>query len=129
ALPAIERPAWVARAIEGGWEGWRVREAIRDKSAAAGTCPSTKDLAALADSLPGSASRRRSLAQQNRALGPGVRDPRPVQLTRADEKALADLLQTLLRLARAHAGGGRSGLVFPTIEEAERAASNRRRSS
>src|SRR6266536_821044 len=62
------------------------------------------------------------LTQQIRTLERALRDLRPFQLTRPDEKALADLLQTLLRLARAHAGRGRLGLIFPSIDEAEQAA-------
>jgi ParB/RepB/Spo0J family partition protein len=127
-IPPAQRPAWVARAIEGGWEGWRVREAIRStlsplaipgepKSNAVATCP--EHAAAEARERPS------DLTQQIRSLEHSLRDLRPFQLTRPDEKALADLLQTLLRLARAHAGRGKLGLIFPTIEEAERAARRR----
>jgi ParB/RepB/Spo0J family partition protein len=132
ALGATERPGWVARAIAGGWEGWRVREAIR-------ACATGADAACAAHSKtqqacpemgpPPGPGRRSSLAQQIRTLDRALRDLRPFQLSRPDEKALADLLQTLLRLARAHAGRGRSGVVFPSIEEAEHAAASRRRSS
>jgi ParB family chromosome partitioning protein len=65
------------------------------------------------------------LAKQVRALNTVLRDLRPFELTPADERALATLLQTLLRLARAHAGAGRSGIVFPSLEEAERSARHR----
>ena len=65
----------------------------------------------------------RHLASQD--FDGALRDLRPFQLTRPDEKALADLLHTLLRLARAHAGRGRLGLIFPSIEEAEQAARRR----
>jgi ParB family chromosome partitioning protein len=130
-IPPAERPAWVARAIQGGWEGWRVREAIRStlpplampgepKSTAVATCPDH----AVSEARP-ARERPSDLTQQIRALEHSLRDLRPFQLTRPDEKALADLLQTLLRLARAHAGRGKLGLIFPTIEEAERAARRR----
>jgi len=135
-LPAIERPAWVALAIDGNWEGWRVREAIRAagqavvaeapevKPSTVATCPSEQ---AGKDALArGEHERPTDLTHQIRALERSLRDLRPYQLTRPDEKALANLLQTLLRLARAHAGGGRLGVIFPTIEEAERAARVRR---
>jgi hypothetical protein len=121
----------LARAIQGGWEGWRVREAIRStlpplampgepKSTAVATCPDH----AVSEARP-ARERPSDLTQQIRALEHSLRDLRPFQLTRPDEKALADLLQTLLRLARAHAGRGKLGLIFPTIEEAERAARRR----
>lgn len=67
------------------------------------------------------------LARQVRLLARTLRDLRPFQLTPADEKALADLLQVLLNLARAHAGPGRTGLVFPSIQDAERSARTHRR--
>jgi hypothetical protein len=63
-----------------------------------------------------------NLAQQIRTLDRVLRDVRPFQLTSADEKALAALMRTLLRLARAHAGPGRDGLVFPSMSDAEHAA-------
>ncbi len=128
-MPAPERPAWVARAIAGNWEGWRVREALRNalpgvegpgepKANAVASCPD----AAVARQVR---ERPTDLTQQIRSLERSLRDLRPFQLTRPDEKALADLLQTLLRLARAHAGRGKLGLTFPSIEEAERAARRR----
>jgi ParB/RepB/Spo0J family partition protein len=131
-LPALERPAWVARAIEGNWEGWRVREAIRAggqavvaevpeaKPSTLATCPSEQAAPRQQRERP------TDLTHQIRSLERSLRDLRPYQLTRPDEKALADLLQTLLRLARAHAGGGRLGVIFPSIEEAERASRARR---
>jgi hypothetical protein len=130
-MPSDQRPAWVARAIAGAWEGWRVREAIRAamlpavegpsvaKPKSVATCPDQAEDAAVPRERPG------DLTQQIRSLERSLRDLRPFQLTRPDEKALADLLQTLLRLARAHAGRGRLGLIFPSIEEAERAARRR----
>jgi ParB family chromosome partitioning protein len=132
-LPQAQRPAWLARAIEGGWEGWRVREAIRAatlaeeghtnaKSNAVATCPS-QGAADTDGRMP--TERPTDLTQQIRALERSLSDLRPFQLTRPDEKALADLLQTLLRLARAHAGRGKLGLIFPSIEEAERAVRRR----
>ncbi len=134
-LPASERPAWVKRAIDGGWEGWRVREAIRAATQpiaiegpanqkATATCPGAEQERL---SLPVAPPRERptDLTQQIRTLERALRDLRPFQLTRPDEKALADLLQTLLRLARAHAGRGRLGLIFPSIDEAEQAARRR----
>jgi ParB/RepB/Spo0J family partition protein len=132
-LPASERPAWVKRAIDSGWEGWRVREAIR----AAAQPDSMEAPQKPAETCPGSGQQERlslpalphdrptDLTHQIRTLERALRDLRPFQLTRPDEKALADLLQTLLRLARAHAGRGRLGLSFPSIEEAEQAARRR----
>src|SRR5262252_5890006 len=132
-LPASERPAWVKRAIDGGWEGWRVREAIRAAAQPvfteapqkpAETCPGSGQQERL--SLPAPPLERPTdLTHQIRTLERALRDLRPFQLTRPDEKALADLLHTLLRLARAHAGRGRLGLIFPSIEEAEQAARRR----
>jgi ParB/RepB/Spo0J family partition protein len=132
-LPASERPAWVKRAIDGGWEGWRVREAIRAAAQPvlteapqkpAETCPGSGQQERL--SLPAPPRERPTdLTHQIRTLERALRDLRPFQLTRPDEKALADLLQTLLRLARAHAGRGRLGLIFPSIEEAEQATRRR----
>jgi hypothetical protein len=118
----------VARAIAGNWEGWRVREAIRaaslasegdprPKANAVATCPSEAHAA--------THERPTDLTHQIRSLERSLRDIRPFQLTRPDEKALADLLQTLLRLARAHAGRGRLGVIFPSIEEAERISRRR----
>lgn len=135
AVPPSERAGWVARAIEGSWEGWRAREAIRNatqglavegqvtpKPSTVATCPgAAQELAAASSAV----ERPTDLTQQIRSLERALRDLRPYQLTRPDEKALADLLQTLLRLARAHAGRGRLGVIFPTIEEAERAAKRR----
>jgi ParB/RepB/Spo0J family partition protein len=128
-MPAAERPAWVARAIAGSWEGWRVREALRGalavvegpnepKPNAVATCPDAAAARQVRD-------RPTDLTQQIRSLERSLRDLRPFQLTRPDEKALAELLQTLLRLARAHAGRGKLGLIFPSIEEAERASRRR----
>jgi hypothetical protein len=66
-----------------------------------------------------------ALAQQVRGLNALLSQVRPFELTPADQRALVALLQTLLKLARAHAGPGRSGMVFPSIEEAERKARRR----
>jgi ParB/RepB/Spo0J family partition protein len=132
-LPASERPAWVKRAIDGGWEGWRVREAIRAAAQPvlteapqepAETCPGSGQQERLSLAAPPH-ERPTDLTHQIRTLERALRDLRPFQLTRPDEKALADLLQTLLRLARAHAGRGRLGLIFPSIEEAEQATRRR----
>jgi ParB/RepB/Spo0J family partition protein len=135
-MPPAQRTPWVARAIEGGWEGWRVREAIRaasqtlavegtlePKASTVATCPGSAQDALTAAHSP--SERPSDLTHQIRALERALRDMRPFQLTRPDEKALADLLQTLLRLARAHAGRGRLGVIFPSIEEAEQAARRR----
>jgi ParB family transcriptional regulator, chromosome partitioning protein len=126
-IPASTRPALVQRAIEGGWEGWRVREAIRSLSMPApelqprpdewsGTpeveAPRAELRVAVSERMP-------RLAQQIRALERVLRDVRPFQLTPADTKALATLLTTLLRLARAHAGPGRDGITFPALADAE----------
>ncbi|HET6318943.1 MAG TPA: ParB/RepB/Spo0J family partition protein [Chloroflexota bacterium] len=135
-LPLEKRSAWVQRAVEGGWEGRRVRDAIRAAALLeaqapvsslkpSATCPGTKEQERL--SLPAAPPRERpsDLTQQIRSLERALRDLRPFQLTRADEKVLADLLETLLRLARAHAGRGRLGPIFPSIEEAEQAVRRR----
>jgi ParB/RepB/Spo0J family partition protein len=129
-VPPPARPPLVSRAVEGRWEGWRVRDAIKSMSEPApglqprhgewsGTpeveAPQPQLRLAVSDRLP-------NLAQQIRSLERVLRDVRPFQLTSADEKALASLLRTLLRLARAHAGPGRDGLVFPPLEAAEHAA-------
>jgi len=130
-VPATARAGWVARAIAGGWEGWRVREAIRAAAPQAietGNNVKSNGVATCPDHLDGQAMPRErptDLTHQIRSLDRSLRDVRPFQLTRPDEKALADLLQTLLRLARAHAGRGKLGLAFPSIEEAERAARRR----
>ncbi len=139
-LPAEQRSAWVQRAVEGGWEGWRVREAIRaaalleaqavaPSGRASGTCPGRSSSSGEQQrlSLPASPPRERpaDLTQQIRSLERALRNLRPFQLTRPDEKALADLLETVLRLARAHAGRGRLGVIFPSIEEAEQASRRR----
>jgi ParB/RepB/Spo0J family partition protein len=130
-MPAEQRPAWVARAIAGAWEGWRVREAIRAAAALdLGGQPLDKpnSVARCSDAADGSLMQRErptDLTHQIRTLERSLRELRPFQLTRPDEKALADLMQTLLRLARAHAGRGKLGLAFPSIEEAERAARRR----
>ena len=88
------------------------------------TCPGSRQQERL--SLPAPPLERPTdLTHQIRTLERALRDLRPFQLTRPDEKALADLLHTLLRLARAHAGRGRLGLIFPSIEEAEQAARRR----
>jgi ParB/RepB/Spo0J family partition protein len=130
AIPAPARPAMVARAIEGGWEGWRVRDAIRSLSMPApelqprpdewaGTpeveAPRAELRVAVNERMP-------HLAQQIRALERVLRDVRPFQLTNADAKALAVLLQTLLRLARAYGGPGRDGITFPSMADAEHQA-------
>ncbi len=135
-LPAAERPAWVKRAVEGSWEGWRVREAIRAAAQPKrvegagdqkpnGTCPGASDQQRMTVTAGTPHERPTDLTHQIKSLERALRDLRPFQLTRPDEKALADLLQTLLRLARAHAGRGRLGVTFPTIEEAEQAARRR----
>jgi len=130
-MPSEQRPAWVARAIAGAWEGWRAREAVRaaapvdldgqllDKPNGVATCPGTADGTFMQRERP------TDLTHQIRTLDHSLRELRPFQLTRPDEKALADLMQTLLRLARAHAGRGKLGLAFPSIEDAERAARRR----
>jgi ParB/RepB/Spo0J family partition protein len=131
-IPPAERPVWVARAIEHGWEGWRVREAIRAALPVLDdqTEPMPNDGAMHPDKdapaelrLP--SERPTDLTQQIRTLERALRELRPFQLTRPDEKALADLLQTLLRLARAHSGRGKGGLIFPSIEEAEQVSRRR----
>jgi ParB/RepB/Spo0J family partition protein len=127
-MPAEQRPAWVARAIAGAWEGWRVREAIRAAAPLQLESEPAAQPGSDASWPEGSATDRErptDLTHQIRALDRSLRELRPYQLTRPDEKALAELLQTLLRLARAHAGRGRLGLIFPSIEEAERAARRR----
>jgi ParB/RepB/Spo0J family partition protein len=147
ALPADERPALVAAAIEGGWDGRRARDAVRahlepaltastepmsDRSAASGSAPAQVERALdetdTSDRHPratpaGPNGRPNNLAQQVRALNAVLAEVRAVELTPTDEKALAQLLRTLLRLARAYAtGAGRSGIVFPSLEEAMRKA-------
>jgi hypothetical protein len=117
----------VQRAIEGGWEGWRVRDAIRSRALPARELQAhpadwsgTPEVEAPRAELRVAVSERMPrLAQQIRALEHVLRDVRPFQLTPADTKALAVLLQTLLRLARAHAGPGRDGITFPSLAEAE----------
>jgi ParB/RepB/Spo0J family partition protein len=133
ALPRAARSAWVARAIERGWEGWRVRSAIRSLTApspgdgaelhAGNGWSGTREVESPRERLRVTVSSRHvSLSQQARALERVLRDARPFELSAADQRALASLLQTLLRLARAHAGPGRDGITFPSIEEAERVA-------
>jgi ParB/RepB/Spo0J family partition protein len=149
ALPAEERPAMVAQAAAEQWDGRRARESVRARLE-----PPPEALAPAEDGADGSAellallegnvddaaaddpsarqgSRRRvagrpsELAQQVRGLNALLSQVRPFELSPADQRALVALLQTLLRLARAHAGPGRSGMVFPSIEEAERKARRR----
>jgi ParB/RepB/Spo0J family partition protein len=149
ALPADERSAMVARAVAEEWDGRRAREAVRGRleppveslAPAEDGVDGSAELAPLLALLRGNvddpdaddesarrASRRRvasrtsELAQQVRGLNALLSQVRPFELTPADQRALVALLQTLLRLARAHAGPGRSGIVFPSIEEAERKA-------
>jgi ParB family transcriptional regulator, chromosome partitioning protein len=65
--------------------------------------------------------RPNELSQSIRGLTRILRAVRAVDLNAGDERALAELLQTLLRLARAHARKAQ-GIVFPSLEEAERKA-------
>jgi ParB/RepB/Spo0J family partition protein len=174
ALPVDERPALVAQAIAGDWDGRRVREVVRARLEPAPDWPSVAEPApefsdpepvpaadpwatepepvanrsaaaqavltlvedvldeadasenALPDPpLPQGIRRHSNLARAVRSLTELLRDVRPYELTPVDERALATLLHTLLRLARAHAGEGRSGIVFPSVEEAERKARRR----
>ena len=150
ALPAEERPTLVAQAVAGGWDGRRVREAVRARvepapeppaapKPAATRSAATKAVLAFVEGMldepeiqaPGPSPRRRSagrpsnLAQQVRALNAVLSRVRAVELTPADERALAQLLGTLLRLARAHATGAGRTVVFPSLEEAERRARRR----
>jgi ParB family chromosome partitioning protein len=147
-LPADDRPAMVAQAIAEQWDGRRARDAVRARleppTEADGAVDGSAELEPLLALLQGpvdeagaeepsarQASPRRpagrpsELAQQVRGLNALLAQVRPFELTPADQRALVALLQTLLRLARAHAGPGRSGIVFPSIEEAERKARRR----
>ena len=150
-LRAEDRPALIAAAIEGSWDGRRAREAVRAHlepalTAAAEPAPDRSDASRAVlelvertlDEAQASdeqahqtrarpSSRPSNLTQQVRALNAMLSEVRAVDLTPADEKALGQLLRTLLRLARAHAtGAGRSGIIFPSLEEAERRARPRR---
>jgi ParB/RepB/Spo0J family partition protein len=152
ALPAEERPAVVAQAVAEGWDGRRAREAVRARLEPPPGPPTAPEpvvdprLTLWVDELEDetetgntengtehsrAASPRplttpsSNLAQLAQTLNALLKEVRPFELTAADERALAALLETLVDLARAHAGPGRSGMVFPTMEEAERKARRR----
>jgi ParB/RepB/Spo0J family partition protein len=151
ALPPEKRPVLAAQAVSEGWDGRRAREAARAEleppSGPTAAQPTIDDPApgetvlkllernvdqASAGnqqdrdaSSPQPTLRPSNLVQQVEALNAVLTEVRPYELTPADERALARLLQTLLGLARAHAGPGRSGMIFPSMEEAERRARRR----
>lgn len=134
ALRAEDRPALVAQAVEGSWDGRRAREAVRLQLAppppVAYSSPVLSEPVQLTHHsetphvVPGM-QRPSDLGRQARALTDLLKHVRPYELTQADERALAELMQTLLRLARAHGGPGRAGVVFPSLAEAQRSARRR----
>jgi ParB/RepB/Spo0J family partition protein len=69
-------------------------------------------------------SSRRELVKQLHSVRDAIRDLRPYELTASEERALAELFQALLRLARARQQGSK-GPVFPALNEAERLARRR----
>jgi ParB family chromosome partitioning protein len=125
AIHAEERPPLVAEAVAGRWEGWRVRQAIRD-----GLKPlpqgAARDTVIDGISSEGSTETRLrgqtgDLGRQVRTLTRVLRQIKASELSSADQRALAELLETLLRLARASSRASGSGPVFPSLEEARRA--------
>jgi len=67
-------------------------------------------------------ARPSGITRQIRDLSKTLRGLRAWELTPADERALASLLDALLRLARAHSKTGHTGgPVFPSLEQAEQA--------
>jgi len=66
----------------------------------------------------------RDLIKQLHLVRDTIRDLRPYELTPAEERALAELFQALLRLARARQRGDQ-GPVFPSLNEAERLSRRR----
>jgi ParB family chromosome partitioning protein len=154
-VAASERPRLLEQTLEEGWDGRRVRDAIRalaqlvqpEPAGGEPDEPDEPDETVLEGSFteleageeaggggqarrgPGAAgesARPSDLTRQIRALEQVLRQLRPFQLTRRDEEALAKLMEALLRLARAHAqAGGHKGPVIPSIEEATRLARRR----
>jgi len=67
---------------------------------------------------------RRELIKQLHLVRDAIRDLRPYELNASEERALAELFQALLRLARARQQASK-GPVFPALNEAERLARRR----
>lgn len=136
ALPIGHRSELLGQAIEEAWDRATIREAVRRvlTQLRAPPAPTADTSSGDADTEASPTSERAprgpadpGLISQVRALTRALRDVRPYQLTAAHERALGDLMQALLRLARAHAAApaGQSGPVFPALEEAERATRRR----
>jgi ParB/RepB/Spo0J family partition protein len=134
ALQPAQRAELLAEAVAGGWEGMRVREAVRalthpetsgagvvvtpaamDESVFEGTFREL-DADELSAALIGQAAeatgehtssdmaRPTDLSRQIQALSRTLRNLRASSLTPREERALAVLLDALLALARAHTG-------------------------
>jgi hypothetical protein len=69
-------------------------------------------------------ARGQELVRQLKSMRDVIRDLRPYELTDAEERALAELFQALLRLARARQQSAQ-GPVFPALEQAARLARRR----
>ena len=150
-FPIDERPALLARAIAEEWDVQRVRQVMRSprvdyvlpspqaqpEPRSSSTTTDTiegsfREVGDASDQLPEvsrpisaeSAPRGRELIRQLHLARDLIHELRPYELTPTQERALADLLQALLRLARARQRGA-NGPVFPTIEEAGRLAKGR----
>jgi hypothetical protein len=153
-VPIEERPGLLQQAIDEQWDVARVRQAVRapqielelpaplDASDAIKSLEPS-DATTSADVVDGSfreldappdrpaerspvqdSSSGRELVKQLHSVRHAIRDLRPYELTASEERALAELFQALLRLARARQQGSK-GPVFPALNEAERLARRR----
>ena len=143
-VPPAERAGLLQQAIDEQWDVVRVRQAVRaplielqlpapsagdaQEASADVVDGSFRELDAASDrpaeqnhtsSPVQDTSSRRELLKQLRSVRDAIRDLRPYELTASEERALAELFQALLRLARARQQGTK-GPVFPALHEAER---------